>query len=456
MNKVGKIIAIRDQVVEVYFEEYAPELREVLVARNDAEIKLEVYSSFGNNKYYCLLLTSNALLRKGDTVVSTEEVLQVPVGDEVLGRVMNIFGKVEDGKAPLKLSKKRSLFTAKKKYNEVVVPEKIMPTGIKAIDFFAPILRGGKVGVFGGAGVGKTVVLTEIIHNVVILHKDTSVSVFAGVGERVREGQELYQALSDGKVLDQVALLFGEMGDNAAVRFRTALAAATVAEYFRDEKKDVLFFIDNMFRFAQAGYELSTVMNMIPSEGGYQATLLSEMSLLQEKLVSTTQGSITSIEAIYIPSDDITDYGVQAVYPYLDASIVLSRTVYQEGRFPAVDLLASHSAALNESIVGKDHYTVFLEAQQLLKKAEALQRFVSLVGESELSEADLVHYKKARILRNYMTQNFFVTEAQTGKKGDFVELKDIIRDVQQILEGKHIEVPPEKFLFIKTLADIKS
>ena len=302
-------------------------------------------------------------------MVNTGKSIEIPVGDAVLGRIINIFGEPQDGRGEIKTDERRTIVSRDVSFDDVIPASEVFVTGIKAIDFFSPLLKGGKVGLFGGAGVGKTILLTEIIHNVVILNKDKNVSVFTGVGERSREGQELYESLDESNVLSSVSLIYGLMGENPAVRFRTALIGATIAEHFRDEeKKNVLFFIDNIFRYAQAGHELSTLMNTIPSEGGYQATLASEMANFQERLVSNTSGSISSFEAVYVPADDITDYAVQSIFPYFDSTVVLSREIYQEGRFPAIDLLSSTSSGLSIDIVGDSHYHTVINAQNLLKK----------------------------------------------------------------------------------------
>ncbi len=454
INK-GTVTAIKGNVVEVHFPGIPPAMNDILVLKEDPKVRLEVYSSVEGSIYYCLALSHVERLWRGCEVQNTMQPLKVPVGAGMLGRVINMFGTAQDGKGDIKAADEWPIFGRELAMEKVVPPNKILETGIKAIDFFSPVLRGGKVGLFGGAGVGKTVLLTEIIHNVVILNKDKAVSVFTGVGERIREGHELYNVLDKSGVLPKVALLYGQMGENAAVRFRTAFAGVTMAEYFRDkEQKDVLFFIDNVFRFAQAGYELATLMNSIPSEGGYQATLASEMADLHERLVSYENGSITSIEAVYVPSDDITDQGVQAVFPYLDSTIVLSRQVYQEGHFPAIDLLASTSGGLNEDIVGKDHYESAIASLSLLKKALSLDRVVSLVGESELSAGDQTLYRRAKILKNYMTQNFYVTKAQTGKEGQYIPVAQTVDDVKQILSGRFDDFPAETFLYIGGVKDL--
>lgn len=455
MIDTGKIIAIKGQIVEVEFDKDKPSMHDLLILKDDPTVMMEVYRSASKNSFYCFLFRSSKKLHRGAHIINTREPIKIPVGKELLGRVMNIFGEALDGQGEIAAKEKRNLFSKEIHYDNILVPKEVLETGIKVIDFFSPILRGGKVGLFGGAGVGKTILLTEIIHNVVILHKEDNVSVFAGVGERAREGQELYETLKSSDVLKQVALIFGQMGENPVTRFRTAMAGVTMAEYFRDTLgKNVLFFIDNIFRFAQAGYELGTLMNQIPSQDGYQPTLSSEVASLQERLVSTDNASITSIEAVYVPSDDLTDYAVQSIFPFLSSTVVLSRSIYQEGRFPAVDLLASTSSGLNEETVGAKHYNALIGAQNLIKKAVSLERVVSLIGESELSAADQLIYKRSHILKNYMTQNFHVTEGQTGKKGFYVTLAETVNDVDQILSGRYDDVPAETFLNIGSLKDL--
>lgn len=304
---------------------------------------------------------------------------------------------------------------------------------------------------------GKTILLTEILHNIINIDLNKTVSVFAGVGERAREGQELYEELSKTGVLGNVSLIFGTMGDNPSVRFLTALGAVSMAEYFRDVMgKDVLFFVDNVFRFAQAGNELSVLMQNLPSEDGYQSTLTSEISSLHQRLVSSDKSSITTLEAVYVPADDILDQAVQSILTHLDSSTVLSREVYREGLLPAVDIIQSDSAALNAAMVGEKHFNVALNAKSLLKNAQSLERIVSLVGESELSEDDRVLYQRAKKLKNFMTQNFFVAENQTGKKGQYVKLEQTVNDVEQLLAGKYDEISDDKFLFIGSVEDLNA
>jgi F-type H+-transporting ATPase subunit beta len=455
MGNKGRITAILGQIVEVEFLDHEPVMHNILMLDGNPTIKMEVYQSSGPNHFYCLLFTSPNSLQKGMEVVDTGEPIMVPVGDDILGRVIDVMGKTHDNLGDLNPKVRAPVFSSGVAFDNVQSPTTVLETGIKPIDFFAPMLRGGKVGVFGGAGVGKTITLTEIIHNIVILSQGKAVSVFTGVGERSREGKELYQTLVDSKVDKGVALIYGQMGENPAIRFRTALGGVAIAEYFRDKmKRDVLFFIDNVFRYAQAGYELSTLMKTIPSEGGYQSTLTSEMAMFHERLISAKTGAITCLEAVYVPSDDITDFGVQQVFQYLDSTIVLSRQIYQEGRYPAVDILSSTSSALNPGIVGDLHYDTATEAQGLIKKSVTLDRIVSLIGESELSADDQVVYKRSKLLKAYMTQPFFVIEAQTGRPGFRVDLKQTVDDVRAILDGKCDALDPTDLMFIGSLIDL--
>lgn len=453
MQANGKIIGITGQVIEVEFTRNKPANHDLLVLAADPSVKMEVYTSSGPSTYYCILLSPSQKLARGEFVVNTNKPIHIPVGKEVLGRVLDIFGNPLDGQGVFSSQVAWPIYRDTPVYTDITTDQQVLETGIKVIDLFCPILRGGKVGLFGGAGVGKTLLLTEIIHNVVTVstspNKQQTLSVFAGIGERTREGQELYESLKEGGVLPYTTLVFGPMGANPAIRFLTSYGAVTLAEYFRDNlHNDVLFFIDNIFRFAQAGNELSLLTNTIPSEDGYQATLNSEMAAFHERLVSTQQGSITTFEAIYVPNDDILDQGVQAVLPYLDSIVILSRSIYQEGRLPAIDILSSTSLALDMAIIGEAHYVANVNALALLKKAVELDHIVSLIGESELSQDDQLLFKRAKKLKNYMSQSFFVAEAQSGRPGKYVPLKTTIQDVTDIMAGKYDEVTEEKFLFI--------
>lgn len=453
----GRIVSIRDVVVEIEFlDDPKPSIHEILRLDNDRDTMFEVVESSDVNRFYCINLSGRSNFVIGSVVVGTGEKISVPVGKNMLGRVIDIFGKDLDGLGNIEFEKKMELFGKSPPYDDAVVTVEFLETGIKIVDMFAPLLKGGKVGLFGGSGVGKTVLLTEILNNIINKDVENSVSVFCGVGERSREGQELREELADSKVLPNVSMIFGQMGENASIRFLTAYAGATLSEYMRDDLgKNVLLFLDNIFRFAQAGNELSLLMNSIPSEDGYQATLSSEVAHIHERLVSRGDKSITTIEAVYLPEDDLFDQTAQAVFKYLDSSIVLSRDVYRTGRLPAVDILASDSGALNPKNVSSTHYYVANSAKSLLKQSEVLERIVSLVGESELSEEDRIVYQRANKIRNYMTQSFFVAEKQTGRKGEYVPVEDTVKDVKGIIEGKYDHISEDKFMFIGKVSDIE-
>lgn len=455
----GKIVSINGHVIEVSFKGEVPSLNDVLCLESDKSVLMQVYTSSDPGNYFCFLLSATNDIHRGQIVIDSGKPLTFPVGDVVLGRVLDVFGKAHDGKAELQNPEQKPIFGPSVKYADLSTKQEILETGIKAIDFFAPMLKGGKTGLFGGAGVGKTLLLTEIIHNIVQLTRTKEatkdISIFAGIGERSREGQELYESIKDSGVLPYSALIMGPMGENPTNRFLTAYAAATVAEYFRDQaQKNVLFFIDNIFRFAQAGNELSLLMRTLPSEDGYQATLDSEMAVFHERLLPTKNNSITTIETVYVPNDDILDQGVQAVFPYLDSVLYFSRAIYQEGRFPAIDLISSTSSGLNPGVVGDFHYKAALEAQALLKKSLSLEHIVSLVGESELSADDKIIYLRAKKLRNYMTQSFFVASSQTGRIGMYVPSEITVKDVKKIIDGELDGISEEKFQYIGTLEEI--
>jgi F-type H+-transporting ATPase subunit beta len=454
MNNAGLIIGVQGQIVDIAFNNDQPNIHDILVLEKDPNIKMQASYPSSPSSFFCLSLSPTDTLYRGLKVINTKKPILIPTGSSVLGRAMNIFGEPIDGLGPIQKEGEKPIYSPGLDYSEIVKYNEVLETGIKAIDFLSPITRGGKIGIFGGAGVGKTILLTEMIHNVIVLHEGKGASVFAGIGERIREGHELYQTLAEKKVLQSVSLILGTMGENPAIRFLTGYTAVALAEYFRDNlKKDVLFFMDNIFRFAQAGNELSVLMNTIPSEDGYQATLTSEMTSIHERLISNKSNSITSIEAIYIPNDDILDQGVQAIFPYLDSSVVLSRSVYQEGFLPAIDLLASASANLNPETVGQLHYNVALKALNLLKEATSLDRIVSLVGEAELSTSDKLTYERAKKLRNFMTQNFFVVENQTGKKGSYVPRTTTVMDVNDLLSGKYDQLSDDKFSYIGSIRE---
>jgi F-type H+/Na+-transporting ATPase subunit beta len=457
VSMIGKIISVKGQVIEVEFTKDQPAINDLLYLKSDPEAKMEVYASSGEKTFYCLALSSTQKMYRGARVVNTANPVMFPVGKELLGRVVNIFGQEIDGSGEVQTNSYMPIHQRLSGKKNIVTKGVQMETGIKVLDIFCPMIKGGKTGFFGGAGVGKTILLTEVLHNFVGSDKGSSVSVFAGIGERSREGLELYNSLKKSDVMSNSTLIFGTMGENPAIRFLAAFSAATLAEYYRDvEEKDVLFFIDNVYRFAQAGSELSTLTSQLPSEDGYQATLESEMARFHERLLSKNNSAITTIEAIYVPADDLLDHGVQAIFPYLDSVVVLSRSMYQLGLLPGVDILASTSTHLNPVVVGEMHYQTALNAKSIVKQAESLERIVSLVGETELSAEDQTAYKRARKIRNYMTQRFFVAEGQRGQEGSYVPLKTALEDLKAIIEGKYDQVDESKFLYIGSCSEIKN
>jgi F-type H+-transporting ATPase subunit beta len=453
---LGKVISIKGQVIEVRFRNYKPSIKDLLVLQDDEGVKMEVHASSGSDTFYCLALSSTDKLYRGASVVNTQKQIQFPVGTELLGRVVDIFGEPIDGGVDLRTNAASPIHIRPSRKG-ILTKREVLETGIKVLDLFSPFVKGGKMGLFGGAGVGKTILLTEMLHNIVGRDEGKSVSVFAGIGERSREGLELFNSLKESGVDKNSALIFGPMGENPAIRFLSAFAAATLAEHFRDQaKKDVLFFIDNVYRFAQAGNELSVMTSSLPSEDGYQATLESEMADFHERLVATRSALISTVEAIYVPADDLLDHGVQSIFPYLESVVVLSRDLYQEGILPAVDVLSSSSASLNPNIVGDFHFETTLKAKSILKQAQSLERIVSLVGESELSADDQVIFKRARKIKNFMTQRFFVAEAQRGSEGSYVPLKTSVEDLDGIIKGKYDHIDEEKFLFIGSVSEIEN
>lgn len=451
---IGQVISINGQVALTEFYGEKPQVHELLSLEDDPSALMEVVGVSTEGHFICFVMSDTYNFYRGAKVVGTGRSIEVPVGIGTLGRVLNIFGEPVDKKGPIKTVEYQSIYGDPPRLSEGVSKKAIYETGIKAVDFFAPVMHGGKIGFIGGAGVGKSVLLTELIHNIAIYHK--GISVFAGIGERIREGKELYDLLKFNKVLGNVALVFGQMNENASVRFRVGFAAVTLAEYFRDRGRDVLFFVDNVYRFVQAGNELSTQLNQIPSQDGYQATLDSEIASFEERIASTKKGNITAVEAIYVPSDDISDQAVQATFPYLDSIIVLSRDVAEAGRYPAIDLLNSSSSLLEPSVVGKKHFETFLEAQKILKQFSDLDRIVSIVGEGELSVENRVIYHRAKKIINYMTQNFFVIQEFTGKYGAYVKLGQAVSDVADIIAGKVDDYDDESLAEIGPLSDLKA
>lgn len=451
----GYIRAIHGEVVEVEMYKSSPSLGEILVLEEHPDVLLETQRVLIEHTFlcFCVVLSGFEKVSRGAKVLRTKEMLTVPVGKTLLGRVIDVFGYPLDNLGPFKIEEKWPIYRPSH-YAEVSPGKDVIETGIKGVDFFTPLIKGKKIGFFGGAGVGKTVFLIELMHNIVFYQKQ--LLVFAGLGERIREGHELWAILKDVGVLPSAVLVYGQMDEAASIRVKVGFVAATIAEYFRDiHKQDTFVFIDNIYRFVQAGNELSMMLGEVPSEGGYQTTLQSEVGKLEERLVSTKKGAITSIQAIYVPADDITDPGVQAILPYFNSSVVLSREVYEEGRYPAIDLLASSSAAVDPKIVGQKHYKLFLQAKKILEQHKNIEEIVSIVGEAELSVENRTIYHRAKKLLNFMTQNFSVVADQTGKPGQRVKKEDTIKGVEAILKGEVDQIAPENFLYIESLKDIK-
>ncbi len=444
---IGTIKSVKGQIAEVTMDrDEFPEFLEILTCPTETSVKLEVYSQ-SKSSVFCLILSEQGILYRNMPIMSTHAKLSIPVGNKMLGRMINLFGQPQDNDTPVVFDKVVPIYSKTPPLSTLTTNNKLLETGIKAIDFLTPFTAGGKIGFVGGAGVGKTVLMTEVLHNITKVHK--GVSVFAGVGERIREGQELYQRLLQADVLKQTVLIVGQMDENAAIRFRVALAAATLAEYFRDEQKqNVLFFIDNTFRFIQAGNEVSALLGMIPSEQGYQATMQTEISSFQDRLSSNENGIITSIQTIYVPSDELTDPAVNAIMSFLDTAVVLSRSAAQLGLYPPIDITQSSSSNLSLNQLGKDHFEALTVFQQVLDKYTKLSHIVTIVGESELSPADRVLYNRTKKAINYLTQPFFTTEVQTGRKGVFVPRETTIKDIRSILSGKYDNTPAEQFLYL--------
>src|SRR3990167_3048879 len=449
---VGSVKSVKGQIAEVQIESKGlPSLLEVLTCPKDPDVKLEVFYQ-SEDIASCLILSNPNNLYRGMLLAGSGSQFNILISPSILGRVINLFGEAQDGKQTLSANDPSSIYKTPP-LSTVKGTGEILETGIKAIDFLTPFLKGGRIGFIGGAGVGKTILMTELIHNITTrAGGKQGISVFAGVGERIREGQELYQRMVELKAMDKIVMVLGQMNENAAVRFRVALAAVTIAEYFRDkQKQDVLFFLDNMFRFVQAGNEVATLLSTIPSEQAYQATMQTEVSNLEDRLVSTENGSITSIQAVYVPSDEITDAGVNTIMSFLDSAVVLSRSIAQMGLYPPVDINQSSSSTLSKTLIGEDHFLVLTRFQELLERYSKLSHIVAIVGESELSAEDRILFTRVKKVINYLTQPFFVTETQTGKKGVYVPKGSTIPDITDILSGKLDNIPPEKFLYIGTV-----
>jgi len=445
-------------VVDVRFEKQLPKIYSALVIPEAGEEKsdlvLEVQQHIGSSMVRTVAMSSTDGLMRGQNVQDTHKPISVPVGEEVLGRMCNVLGEPLDGKPAIHAKKTYPIHRPAPIFTQQSTKAEVLETGIKVIDLICPILKGGKVGLFGGAGVGKTVVIQELIRNIAEEHG--GYSVFAGVGERTREGNDLYYDMKNSGVLEKTALVFGQMNEPPGVRARVALSGLAIAEYFRDEKKqDVLFFIDNIFRFTQAGSEVSALLGRIPSAVGYQPTLAQEMGELQERITSTQQGSITSMQAVYVPADDLTDPAPATTFAHLDSTVVLSRSLTELGIYPAVDPLDSSSTILDPNIVGEDHYRTARGVQKVLQRYKDLQDIIAILGIEELSEEDRIMVGRARKIQKFLSQPFFVAETFTNRPGAYVPLKDTVAGFKAILEGAYDAVPEQDFYMKGSIASVK-
>ena len=456
----GKVLQILGPVVDVEFEGDIPAINESLYVEFEVEgekkkVVLEVAAQIGDHIVRTIAMDLTDGLTRGEKVVATGAPISVPVGDEVLGRIFNVTGDVIDGGKEISADAPRwSIHRVAPPFDEQSTKMEVFETGIKVVDLLCPYMKGGKTGLFGGAGVGKTVIIMELIHNVA--YKHSGYSVFAGVGERTREGNDLYNEMKESGVLDKVALCYGQMNEPPGCRNRVAMTGLTMAEYFRDEEnRDVLMFIDNIFRFAQAGAEMSALLGRIPSAVGYQPTLATEMGKLQERITSTKKGSITSIQAVYVPADDLTDPAPASVFAHLDSTTVLNRKIAEKGIYPAVDPLDSTSRILDPQIVGDEHYKVARGVQEVLQKYKDLQDIIAILGMDELSEEDKLTVARARKIEKFLSQPFFVAKVFTGADGRYVELDKTIAGFKEILEGKVDDLPENAFYMVGDLDEAK-
>jgi F-type H+-transporting ATPase subunit beta len=454
MNK-GKVTQVIGPVVDVEFTKELPDIRHALEVEFDGKkLILEVAQHIGGNQVRAVAMGATDGLERNLEVHDTGAPITVPVGDLTLGRMFNALGEPIDGLHAIKAEKKYPIHRPAPAFAKQSTKVELLETGIKVIDLIAPIIKGGKVGLFGGAGVGKTVIITELIRNIAREHG--GVSVFAGVGERSREGNDLYYEMKESKVLEKTALVFGQMNEPPGIRARVGLTGLAMAEYFRDEEKqDVLLFIDNIFRFTQAGSEVSTLLGRIPSAVGYQPTLATDMGELQERITSTTDGSITSLQAVYVPADDLTDPAPATTFAHLDSTVVLSRALSELGIYPAVDPLDSTSTVLDPNIVGQEHYDTARGVQKVLQKYKDLQDIIAILGMEELSEDDKLAVTRARKIQRFLSQPFFVAEVFTGRAGKYVPLADTIRSFKEILDGKHDDKSEEAFYMQGSIDDLK-
>ena len=452
---IGEVVQVTGPVLDIRFPEgELPALLNAIEIDNHGEkLVVEVAQQTGDNMVRCIAMKSTDGLVRGTKAVDTGGPIAVPVGEECLGRVFNLLGETVDNKPAPETAEKWPIHRDPPSYEEQVPATEILETGIKVVDLICPYAKGGKIGLFGGAGVGKTVLIMELIHNVATAHG--GLSVFTGVGERTREGNDLYNEMKESGVIDKTALVYGQMNEPPGARMRVGLSGLTMAEYFRDVKnQDVLLFIDNIFRFTQAGSEVSALLGRMPSAVGYQPTLATEMGALQERITSTKKGSITSVQGVYVPADDLTDPAPATTFSHLDAKVVLSRDIASMGIYPAVDPLDSSSRILSADVVGKEHYEVARAVQSILQKYKDLQDIIAILGMDELSDEDKLTVARARKIQNFLSQPFHVAEQFTGMAGKYVPVAETIRGFKEILEGKHDDLPESAFLFAGTIDEV--
>ena len=453
-QNVGTIVTVIGAVLDIKFHpDHLPNLLNAIeIDNNGHKLVVEVAQHIGDDIVRCIAMGSTDGLVRGMEAVDTGASIKVPVGKETLGRIFNLLGEAVDNKPQPETEEKWEIHRPAPKFEEQEASNQVLETGIKVVDLIAPYLKGGKIGLFGGAGVGKTVLIMELINNIAKQHG--GISVFTGVGERTREGNDLYNEMTESGVINKTALVYGQMNEPPGARMRVALSGLTMAEYFRDkEGQDVLLFIDNIFRFTQAGSEVSALLGRMPSAVGYQPTLATEMGALQERITSTKKGSITSVQAVYVPADDLTDPAPATTFAHLDATTVLSRNIASMGIYPAVDPLESTSRILTPDIVGKEHYEVARAVQSILQRYNELQDIIAILGMDELSDEDKLTVSRARKIQRFLSQPFSVAEAFTGMQGKYVPLKETIRGFKEIIEGKHDDLPESAFLFVGTIAE---
>lgn len=455
MNE-GRVTQVIGPVVDIRFEGELPALRNAVeIVRPNGKLVVEVEQHLGDDVVRCIAMDSTDGLVRNMQAIDTQAAIKVPVGKEVLGRMFNVLGHEIDGLPALENVKKMPIHREAPTFEQQKTSTEILETGIKVIDLLCPYAKGGKIGLFGGAGVGKTVLMQELIHNIAKEHGGRS--VVAGVGERTREGNDMYHEMKDSGVLDKTVLVYGQMNESPGARMRVALSGLTMAEYFRDEEgQDVLLFIDNIFRFTQAGSEVSALLGRMPSAVGYQPTLATEMGQLQERITSTNRGSITSVQAIYVPADDLTDPAPATTFTHLDAKTVLDRSIASLGIYPAVDPLESSSRVLDPLVVGEEHYAVAQGVIQILQKYKELQDIIAILGMDELSEEDKIAVNRARRIRNFLSQPFNVAQQFSGIEGKYVSIKDTIRSFKAILDGKYDHLPEQAFMFVSTIEEAEA